>query len=442
MYDWILRGAVSGARPYGSCGKAPARRRVRLRVLVALAALAFVLPSVPASAQAANSPGATSWTLVAGQTTQTQAVLECVPAAQALGARATPGRMLLGANAVGGCGGFAIFRYLQRGDLSVVSADIDGAACVANTWFVSCPFSLSVGQQQVISTRIQVGPYARGATEVDVSGVDNPAIWPIDLQAEGTLSVEQGTAYVVPGIDRSGSAQLLVRNSGPSGARDVSVTEQFPPFLSVDTTLAPGCSFDDDRQVLSCRWDQLDPGAALRVPLRLSAQKGVPTSQWNVPLQAQSDLGKATGQALVVASGNAVVGVQSISGPPRIPVYSTVADTVKLSILPRLRGPKPQPGIPARWTLRLPEGLQVQSVTLGPTSGTMGCHYADDTVSCVQPNYGSGQAESDAEARITLRVLRVGRLPISLSWDSTEGSGQTTVTVQSIWEDAAPSGAQ
>lgn len=341
--------------------------------------------------------------------------------------------MLVTPNATGNCLGLVVFRYFQVEDFAVKSANIDGRTCTSAAFYVSCMYDIPPGGSSVVYTQLEVGPYARGDTMAEISGLSQPYDQEVLFEAEGRLSVSQTTSFVVPGVDNSGSAQLVVRNSGPSGAKGVQVTEQFPAFVSVATDSAD-CQFDDQLQTLQCSWPELDPGAQIVLPLQLSAAKGLPPSQLSTKLQAQADVGSASGTAQIVVSGNAVVALQAISPAGEQPVYSRLTDNVSVTTMPQLASPIPAPGIPVQWTVHFAPGLQVQSVTLGPNSGTTTCSYSQNSVTCSQPNFGSGQPQTEASASITFQVTEDGTLPVTLTWSSDEGSGSSVSQVQASWE--------
>lgn len=407
---------------------APFRAVRAARVLVAAWLGGFAL--------AAHAAG--SWDLVAGDTAPFTVVVACVPAAQLRSAAPQPGRLLLGADAVGRCVGQAILRYEAIEGLSVTWADIDGYPCTTTTWYESCMYGMGVYQRQVITTRLSAGPFVRAQSSVYASGVDVPAQWPLNVTARGSLSVSQDTPLIVPGVDNSGSALLKIGNAGPSGARDVRVTEVIPPYISVKPE-SDACTFSSNEMLLRCAWATLDPGATISVPLRFSAELGVPTSQLNTRVEAQSDIGGVTEGAILMVSGNAIVVTQSPSPAGQVTMGSVIRDSVSVHTLPKLvpGGVLPPPGIPVVWSLTLSPGLQVESVTPEATSGALRCTYSDASVRCAAPNYGSGQPDTDADAAVKLRVTGVGRLTIDLHWSSDEGNGDTRVQVRSLWNDAS-----
>ncbi len=413
----------------------------------------------PARRAPAQTLGSTPWLLTAGTRSSVEGTVQCVPLGQeprgvslpGSGSASGPasgqasGRMsarvgaVLRANALGTCEGSVRFSYEALWYLSVVSASINGVGCTSTQWFVACPVLLAVGESATVSTELDAGPYARGSTEVAVSGVDNPLYQPIEFQTEGSITVAQAPALVVPGVNRSGTTELSLRASGPSGARDVQLSEQFPAFITASSD-DPACRFESLQGRLSCAWAHVDPGATVRVPIQISAGAGYPTSQLSTQLQARCDLGTAGAVASIVVSGSLVAGEQSLDAPPRVIMDSVLVDHVSLHTLPGASRGAPPPGIPARWTVSFSPGLQVQGVTPAEDSRDLVCTYSDDSVSCSAPNYGSDQPGTNANAAIRLSAVQPGRQTATLRWESTQGVGTTSLSVQVFWDPASPEG--
>lgn len=421
----------------------PRRRQRGGRALRMLACLLLAWASMPAHAEAPARPGSAPslgevpWVVTAGTRAPVQGTVRCVPVGRE--AQGPSGQLgaALRADATGYCSGTVRFSYEALWYLSVLAADIDGVACTSAQWFVACPVVLAVGQSATVTTELDAGPYARGTTEVAVGGVEPPVYQGLEFRTEGGLRVSQPPALVVSGVDRSGATQLRVQVDGPSGARNVQLTEQLPPLLSASTD-SPVCSFDSLQTRLSCSWPNIDPGTTVTVPIQISAPTSFPTSQVEAALQASSDLGSAGASASIVVSGSLVVGEQSLNAPARVVMGSTLLDNVSLHVLPGAAANQPPPGIPARWTVRFSPGLQVQSVTPAQDSLDLACSYGADTVTCSAPHFANGEPEAGANASIQLSAVQTGRQTATLQWASTQGAGSSSVSVQVYWDDGSP----
>ena len=418
--------------------------RVLPHALLAAGLLAAGMQAAGALQRGPAKPlGAEPWLVTAGTRGAVEGVVQCVPAEREPRGSpmpaSEPAGAALRADAQGYCESVIRFSYEALWYLSVVSASIDGAPCTSTRWFVACPVLLTANASATVSTLLDADPYARGSTEVAVSGIENPVYQPLDFQTEGGITVDQAPALVVPGVNRSGTTQLTVRASGPSGARGVQIKEQMPAFISVHSD-DPACHFESLPGLLSCAWPHLDPGATIRVPIQISAGAGFPTSQLTTRLEAGADLGQAGAAATIVVSGNLVVGEQSLDAPARVLMDSSLVDKVSLHTLPSDARATLPPGIPARWTVHFSPGLQVQSVTPAEDSRDLVCTYSDDSVSCNAPNYGSEQPGTNANASIRLGAVQTGEQTATLHWDSTQGVGTTSQRVQVLWDAAEADG--
>lgn len=377
------------------------------------------------AAPALAPPGSVPWVLTAGTQADKQATVQCVPAGQA--APALAGGMLLHAGRFDRCIGSVEFSYLALDYLSVLGADIDGTACTTNTWYASCPVDLAVWQAATITTALHAGPYARGSTTVFVRGVPGGASWNIDFRTAGSLRVSQRPAFVIPSVGRSGVTMLSVVNSGPSGAKDVTVLERLPSPLSASSD-DPACSFAEASRLLRCRWSHLDAGAKLSALIAIGAPDSTPAGQFRTTLQLASDLGTASADASFVVSGDIVAGLQDL--PATATTQAEIVDTVSLHTLGGGCAGRAAELTPAHWSVHFPAGLQVLGVALGRDSQKLSCSYSDRSIRCHAPEYGSGLPQTNATASILLKAVQPGTQTVNLRWESPHGLGSTWTSVQ------------
>ncbi len=414
----------------------PHRRAARWIVLPALAAAALLASRPPAQAGTAatqSGPAATQplgrqpWVLTAGTHSPERALVSCVPAAGAA-ARAAAGAAVLPADRAGVCASLVTFSYPSRMDLQVLGADIDGMPCHTNAWYVGCPVRLALGQQAVITTELQAGPYARDPAQALVRGVRVPQTLSIEFRAEGRLRPSQPPAFVVPGVERSGGTWVEVHNAGPSGALRVEFSEKLPPpFLSA-VSEDPACRYDAPSRWLRCAWPRLDPGATLRAPIRFEARQSIRALQVGAELHVESELGKARSHGWMIISSGAVAGVQGFSPYPPS-VYARLIDTVSLRMQPGIGRAGPaaaRVGVPAQWQVRFSPGLRVLAVTPSAESSGMSCRGSDHSVTCAAPDFGSGAAEANATASIELEVSG-SAASAALRWVSSYGEEEVSV---------------
>ena len=414
------------------------RRRAARKILWPVLAAAALLAARPSAlaGTAAPQPGTAApqplgrqpWVLTAGTHAPERALVSCVPAAGGA-AEAAAGAVVLQADRSGVCASLVTFSYPSRMDLQVLGADIDGMPCHTNTWYVGCPVRLALGQQAVITTEVQAGPYARDTAQVVVRGVRVPATLSIEFRAEGRLRPSQPPAFVVPGVERSGGTWVEVHNAGPSGALRVEFSEKLPPpFLSAASE-DPACRYDAPSRWLRCAWPRLDPGATLRAPIRFEARQSIPALQLGAELHVVSELGQSRSHGWMIISSGAVAGVQGFSPYPPS-VYARLLDTVSLRMQPGigLAGPAAaRVGVPAQWQVRYSPGLRVLGVTPSAESSGMSCRCSDHSVTCAAPDFGSGAAEANATASIELDVSGVAAETAVLRWVSSYGEQEVAV---------------
>ncbi len=386
------------------------------------ATLVPVGPNAPLSAGGLGEP----WVLTPGAPNPNEGELgfQCV---------LSPGES--GAPGAYSCNGYLFFRLFEEQRLSIVNASIDGLQCQVSPYYAACPVDIGAGMEFVATIGLKAGPFARTGpyTALLVNGQGNftmtPFNVPLQLQPTAKLSIRQPLVVVVPGQPISGRTELVVNNQGPSGAANVQISEQLPPFMTADPEAGTGCTFDTAHGQLLCQAASLAPGASLRIPLTLEAPVATPTTQVNTSLTVLSDAGNNDSVGTVMVTGDPVFGVMELDpGPflqPQVPAQ------IKVSMYDAAGATRglPDPGMPLRWTLRVPDGVQVQSFSPDPDSTQMSCSYADGTVACYQPAFGSGQLGSDANASISVVLTASGRQDADLCWSSSVVQDCTSISL-------------
>lgn len=436
--EWRIPGFFSRVirAPQSEVGR-PLRRAMRgcmAGLLLGVPALVLAQPMVRLLPQTGGGVGAgPSWSVTPGVPVTQNLTMQCVAVP---GHAASAGKGNGPGPAFTSCVGDMIFTLLTDWRLQFAGAQVGGQTCNVQPYYVACPVNMPVGQVQSFAISFDPSPYLRNGTQVFVDGSGNfrmvPFTVPIQVQPRAELSVSQDAAAVMPGVKGTGLTQLRVSNLGPSGISDVKVVETLGRWLSA-SALGGRCQFSDTDSTLVCTWPNIDPGATVSLPLVIEAANGYPTSKIGAKLQASGDIGGvATAEAPILVTGKPVVGLQGIDKPGALTVYTTVVDQVSIRTVSTMLGKIPPPGIPVSWTMTVPAGVQVLAVSVKDDSSQMVCSYSAASVKCSAPSFGSGQFGSNANARITLSLQQVGRQPLTLSWQSSQGSGTTVETVNVV----------
>lgn len=338
------------------------------------------------------------------------------------------------------CDGYLFFRLYQGDGLSIANASINGRQCEAEPFYAACPVHVGVGMP--VSTRIglNAGPFARTNpdTVLLVNAQGNfsmdPFDVPLQLQPDANLSIRQPLVVVVPGQSISGRTALVVNNQGPSAAKQLLVIEQLPSFMTASAEPGTGCAFDAINAQLRCQVASLAPGASLRIPLTLEAPLAAATTQFDAALTVNSDAGLTGNVGTIMITGDPVYGVMELDPGTQAPTRIQVSMHDAAGSAPGL----PDPGMPLQWSLRLSDGVQVDSVTAAADSTQMTCTYSTGVIECRQPAFGSGQIGSGADASISIELTGSGRQAADLCWQTSTVQDCTSLSLGTDSPAAAP----
>jgi hypothetical protein len=332
----------------------------------------------------------------------------------------------------GNCAGYIIFNY--EANVTVLAANvINGQPCTTNNYYASCLINLGLYQSAIINTNLSVGPYQRESSSTQVSSIGefafDPFTIPITIGTEGSISISQNPVVILAN-GHPITTNLIISNTGPSGAKNTIITERFPEYIDVAPSV-DYCTFEN--QLLTCTYGNLDPNGTVTIPIGISAASGYPTSQLITNIQASSDIGNASTKGTINVTGNVVYGEATID-VNEASLGEEINNNISLKTLLQTLDGGPSPGIPARWSVTYTSGLEVISVTPSITSTQILCSNTKNSVSCVAPNFGSGQQGTDANADILLRTTQNGTQTATMTWDSTQGSGNTSASVRVLPE--------
>ncbi len=325
------------------------------------------------------------------------------------------------------CNGSLIFSFIAQDGFAIKAADISGIPCAVNSYYIGCPVNMAVGQSAVISATLQLSPFARGGNTADVTATGNFGFAPTKIPISETLQGEV-TATQAPLLIPSGAKAIetimSVTNSGPSGAENVVIKEQFPAKMGVSVpTTVPNCSFDGDSSTLTCNINQMEPGQKIDIPIGVKVDGRWPFSQYQNPITVNSDLGTSNATGEITVAGGWIYGKRQIES--QVSLNQQFSDVVELTNLNPTAG-----GVPAKWHTEYSDGIQVTNVTKSDDSPLLICSHDDHSVDCTTVQFGGGIATS-AKATIALTATGLGNQSAKLSWISpTAGGGEYITNVQ------------
>ncbi|WP_237744919.1 DUF7507 domain-containing protein [Kribbella catacumbae] len=318
--------------------------------------------------------------------------------------------------------------------VTFVSGSGPGGACTqapgASEPVVRCPVGRLVpGGSQVITISGKVDPGQPAGTITNTATASSRTPDPNDGNDTGTADtrvVTSADVSITKSVEPSpvvagAEAQytLTIKNSGPSTARQVAVTDTLPAGLTAIDAITPEGSCTVNGQVVTCGLGSLSPEATATVLIRVAvpaAQTGAVTNTATVTSETPDpDPGGDTSTIVTKVDQAADLEVVKTADPS--PAVAGSGLTYLLTIVNH--GPSTATG--TGLTDVLPAGLTV--LTMEPSQG--GCTLNEQTVGC---DLGTLEPGASATVRITG----------TLAGTSTGTSLTNTATVGSEVDDPKP----